>query len=127
MSTRPITGILTVLMLSVSIASATNPSETRNPRRQVTVDGLYEACGVVGETAYGDIPYFDCESYVYGVLDAYLALRDSIPKEKRACFPADIPPWKVLEIAHSLILGKDSGKIAGPALIEELRKRYPCH
>jgi hypothetical protein len=115
------------IFLWASEVRATNPSETRYPRRQVTVDGLYEACSVVGETAKGDIPYFDCESYVYGVLDTYLAVRESIPKERRACFPADIPPWRALEDAHSLILSGAHASIAGPALIEALRKKYPCH
>lgn len=123
------TFFLAVLLLSLwaSDACATNPSDTRYPRRQVTVDRLYEACSVVGETAKGEIPYFDCESYVYGVLDAYLAVRESIPKERRACFPADIPPWRVLEEAHSLVLNGAHSSVAGPALIEALGKKYPCH
>ena len=121
--------LLLILLLSVWVSDvcATNPSETRYPRRQVTVDGLYEACSVVGGTAKGDIPYFDCESYVYGVLDAYLAVRESVPKNRRACFPADIPPWRALEDAHSLILSSEHSSTAAPALIEALRKKYPCH
>ena len=120
---------LSVLLLSLRASSvwATNPSETHYPRRQVTVGYLYEACSNVGETAKGDIPYFDCESYVYGVLDAYLVVRESVPKERRACFPADIPPWLALDDARELVLSGHMARAAGPALIEALRKKCPCH
>jgi hypothetical protein len=107
--------------------AALSPDQTHNPRKVVTVDSLYEACGVVGQTARGEIPFFDCESYVYGVLDSYLAVRSTLPRDLRACFPASIPPWKVLQEARSLgIEDKEGSKVAGPALIDAMRRKYPC-
>ena len=103
------------------------PAQTHSPREVVTVDFLYESCGVVGRTAKGQIPFFDCESYVYGVLDSYLAVRSSLPQNERACFPASIAPWKVLEDARALgIVDSEGSQIAAPELIEAMRKKYPC-
>jgi hypothetical protein len=120
--------LATIILLLVSVTSscARNPSEAHNPREKVTVDSLYEACGVVGETAKGEIPFFDCESYVYGVLDSYIAIRPMLPLEQRACFPVSMPPWKVLEEARAQGVENNGSEVAGPALIETLRKKYPC-
>ena len=90
------------------------------------MDGLYEACSVVGETARGDIPYFDCESYVYGVLDGYAKVRDQIPKSHRSCFPEKIEPWRVLEMANPKTKGYSTSQTAASFLIDFLIKRYPC-
>jgi hypothetical protein len=105
---------------------AKDPSDTRNPRREVTVDYLYESCSAVGETAHGDIPYFDCESYVYGVLDAYVKVRDKVTKSSRSCFPEKIEPWRVLEMANPKPGTYDRTQTAASYLIEFLKKRHPC-
>jgi hypothetical protein len=97
-----------------------------SPAREVTVDFLYESCHVVGETAHGLIPHFDCESYVYGVLDSYVALRASLPKAERACFPAALPPWQALQLGSKHIDARVRTNPAGPFLIETLRRKYPC-
>ncbi len=115
-----------LLLVWATHSLALNPSDTHYPREVVTVDFLYEACSVVGETARGKIPFFDCESYVYGVLDAYLSISPYIPEEQRACVPSGLPPWKVLEDARPLIDEGRESKTAAPALIEALRKKYPC-
>jgi Rap1a immunity proteins len=90
------------------------------------VDYLYESCSVVGETARGDIPYFDCESYVYGVLDGYAKVRDRIPKSGRSCFPDKIEPWRVLEMANPKSSSYDRSQTAASFLINFMVKRYPC-
>lgn len=115
-----------LLLVWAKYSSALNPSDTHHPREAVTVDFLYEACSAVGETARGKIPFFDCESYVYGALDAYLSVRPYIPEEQRACVPPGLPPWKVLEDARPLIGEGQDSETAAPALIEALRKKYPC-
>jgi hypothetical protein len=127
-SMRVIKYILGCYFLVMSFTcNATNPSETKNPRREVTVDYLYESCSNVGGTAHGDIPYFDCESYVYGVLDGYNKVRDEIPKSRRSCFPAHIEPWQVLEMANPIPAGNYNRlQSAGSFLIDFLVKRYPC-
>ena len=118
--------LLSVASLWVGECAAANPSETRYTRHDVTVDYLYEACSVVGQTAKGDIPFFDCESYVYGVLDSYLKVSASIPKPSRACFPERIEPWRVLEMADPKPGTYRTDQSAAAYLIDFLRKRYPC-
>jgi hypothetical protein len=118
--------VAVLLLCSALDAFASDPSETRNPRETVTIDFLYEACSVVGETAHGTIPYFDCESYVYGVLDSYLALRDSMPQARRACFPRDIAPWRVLEDARPYVFEARHAETAAVAIMDALRQKYPC-
>jgi hypothetical protein len=90
------------------------------------MDYLYESCSSNGNTAGGDIAYFDCESYVYGVLDAYLNIKSALPLNKQACFPNDLPPWRALEIAEPLDFGAAGRKDAAPQIIAALRKHYPC-
>jgi hypothetical protein len=94
-------------------------------RSKVTVDFLYESCAAAGQTARGMIPYFDCRSYVYGVLDSYLAIRAGLPAAQRACFPPAITPERVLEIGRGPLAERGS-EVAATALIDELRKAYPC-
>jgi hypothetical protein len=74
----------------------------------------------------GRFTYFDCQSFVYGVLDAYLKVRDSIPARKRACFPADMAPWQALVAADGLVATEKSSLSAASAIIDVLRKKYPC-
>jgi hypothetical protein len=105
---------------------AATPPDARYPRRDVTVDYLYEACSAVGQTAKGDIPYFDCASYVYGVLDTYLKVRASIPQSARACFPERIEPWRVLDMADPKPGKYRADQSAAAYLIEFLKNRYPC-
>jgi hypothetical protein len=93
----------------------------------ITVDFLLESCSATGQTARGKIPYFDCDSYIYGMVDSYLEVRNDIPKSERSCFPASISPAQVLndtsELESNLDVGKES---AAPALLKILRKKYPC-
>jgi hypothetical protein len=99
------------------------------PRETVTVDYLYEACAGTGDpaSARGLIPYFDCQSYVYGVLDAYLSVREALPLGNRACFPSSLSPWQAIEFGRVLLDDPSNGpKVAGPALITILAKTYPC-
>jgi hypothetical protein len=120
--------IALVVLVSTLDVYARTPSDTRLPRRKVTIDYLYEACADVGDPASerGDIPFFDCESFVYGVLDAYLVVRSGIPQERRACFPESLPPWKALEEVHEIIGETEGTHLAAPVIIESLRKKYPC-
>ena len=103
--------------------TAASPQE----RNEVTANFLFEACAVIGQTARGMIPHFDCHSYVYGVLDTYLAIRQSVPKADRTCFPASLAPWQALKDVEPLVDWKKEGSIpAGPVIINALRKTYPC-
>lgn len=119
--------LLILLGLALRAEAGTPWVDTRYPRKDVTLIFLFEACSNVGMTSKGQIPYFDCESYVYGVLDTYLSIRSNIALNERACFPATLPPWRALEIAEPLMLGEKSAQPAGPVIIDALRKEFPCH
>jgi YD repeat-containing protein len=92
----------------------------------ITSEYLYETCATVGETEAGLIPHFDCESYVYGVLDSHVAIRDGLPLRRRSCFPKDIQAWRVLNEIEADVLGKNGAGNAGDAIIRALVQRYPC-
>jgi len=77
------------------------------------------------ETAKGDIPYFDCESYVYGILDAYIKVRDGIPRQQ-SMLSAEVEPWRVLEIANPKREATGKTQSAASFLIDFLKNRYPC-
>jgi hypothetical protein len=118
--------LMTWLLLGANALAATPWVDHRTPRKSVTLDFVYEACSNVGQTAYGRIQNFDCESYVYGVLDTYLAMRPHVPVSQRACFPEDLPPWRALEVTWPLLQSPASEKEAGPEIIKALTKAYPC-
>jgi hypothetical protein len=119
--------VSTIMLASVTLATSAYPAQwvDKNPIESVTVDYLYEACSATGNTARGKIPYFDCASYIYGVLDSYRSIQEYLPKSKKACLPHEIAPWKVLEDFEYLI-NKNGAKNAAQALINEFQKKYPC-
>jgi hypothetical protein len=120
--------VLSLWLLGALCLQAFAPAvATPQARNDVTVNFLYEACAVIGQTARGMIPHFDCHSYVYGVLDTYLAVRLSLPQAERVCFPASLAPWQALKDAQPFVDWKRQGAMsAGPVIINALRNTYPC-
>ena len=116
-----------IMLVSVALAPPVSPARwvARNPMQSVTVDYLYEACSSTGETAGGKIPYFDCASYVHGVLDSYRSVRAYIPKSQRACIPDDMAPWKILE-DFEYLLDENGAENAAKALFDAFPEKYPC-
>lgn len=109
------------LLMSLPALAAT-PLDTKRPRETVTVDFLLEACSVVGETAYGMIPHFDCETYLYGVLDTAAA-----GPQPLACVPAGTAPWQVYETLQAAPLDDaQRGEPAAPWVLAQLREEFPC-
>ncbi|MCZ8868352.1 hypothetical protein OM361_22965 [Escherichia albertii] len=109
------------------------------PRRDVTLDYWDESCSLdMGDPDKkgGIIPYFDCQSYLYGMLDAYISIRNYIPKEQRACFPDKITPWQVLQdTKYVFVVSPGRNEFRKPyngdntafvEIIKELHKKYPC-
>lgn len=125
----PLTKYCLILLTTLCCmpAVATTPLESRHARQTVTLEFLFEACTVIGETAYGMIPHFDCETFIYGVLDAHLAVRDSLPEAAQSCFPAEMAPWQVYEQLMSADIESLSQKPAADAILEILKQDYPCH
>ena len=114
-----------ILFLASGIHAET-PLDKKQPRQSVTIDYLLESCTAIGETGSGMIPYFDCESYIYGVLDSYLVNYDSIKQSERACYPKSIAPWEVYNELLSSPAPEDGAAPAAPYIIDVLRKKYPC-
>lgn len=117
--------ILTLIAAS-SAANAVTPLETRNPHETVTLNYFMEACSVIGQTASGIVPYFDCESYLYAVMDTQRALNPSLPAEMQACFPDDLPPWQLWASIGPDVPASDWNRPAAPSIARVLRKEYPC-
>ena len=115
-----------LLAASAAIAHAQTPLDTRNKRESVTLDFFLEACTVVGKTAHGKIPHFDCESYLYGVLDAQLVARGSSQGAARTCFPERIAPWEVYKELDTPITAGQRKQPAADFIVSVLRKKYPC-
>lgn len=118
--------LLAFLLSLAGGVAAKSANDMRLPRKPITSEYLYETCATVGETEAGLIPHFDCESYVYGVLDSHVAIRDGLPLRRRSCFPKDIQAWRVLNEIEADVLGKNGAGNAGDAIIRALVKRYPC-
>ena len=120
---KKITFLIT-FFLSVSTFAKT-PLESKNPPAKVTLDYFLEACTVVGETQFGMIPNFDCESYIYGVLDAHAATQSNL-KKPQVCIPKNIAPWQVYEIVSAAPIKPSEHQTAAPTIIKALSEKYPC-
>lgn len=113
--------LVCLALLNGPYAHAVGPTDTKHPKQLVSGDFFMEACTVVGETAHGMIPHFDCESYIYGVLDA-LSLSRSLP-----CLPKQLAPWQVYEALLSSSPSSAARQHHAAALIvSALGKKYPC-
>ena len=116
------------LSLPLAIAApalAATPLDTRHARETVTLDYLMESCTVVGETAHGMVPHFDCESFLYGVIDTVAAL----PADGAAaphCVPAALAPWQVYGRIGDRIPRERWNEPAARLLVELLRREFPC-
>lgn len=105
----------------------------------MTLDYWGEACSIdMGDPVLrgGVIPYFDCQSYLYGILDTYLSVSKFIPKNQRVCLPINITPWQILQDTKYIFdvspTNDDFRKpyngpnTASVEIIKELYKKYPC-
>jgi hypothetical protein len=117
---------LTVAALVSTGGMAATPLDSRNPQQVITVDYFLEACSVIGETAYGMVPHFDCETYIYGVLDANQAVNAILPATERVCLPATLAPWQVYEALPAPDNATSGKENAAIFVINSLRKAYPC-
>lgn len=127
-----------VFFISASQATTLKDWGKSHPRGKVTLDYWGESCDIdMGDPVLkgGTIPYFDCQSYIYGILDAYISIRDFIPKKERVCFPKNITPWQVLQDTQYIDLSDDKITLRKPyngfntaavEIIKELHKKYPC-
>jgi hypothetical protein len=88
----------------------------------ITADFLLETCSVTGKTAYGMIPYFDCQSYVLAVLDTYRSIHGS-----KSCLPARLAAKEVLDVvATRFKYEKDGQRRASDVLLEAIQSKFAC-
>lgn len=131
--------IITALFSSQCQSTTLNDWGRDHPRAKVTLDYWGEACSIdMGDPVLrgGVIPYFDCQSYLYGMLDAYLSVSKFIPKNQRVCLPINISPWQILQDTKYIFdvspTNDDFRKpyngpnTASVEIIKELHKKYPC-
>jgi hypothetical protein len=128
-------GIAISLMVAVSELSMAeehvNPNCCKYPARPsgVKIQFFLEACAVPGETARGMIPYFDCQSYVLGVIDTYRQLKYSVPKSISMCIPPDVTTKDVLELVWKQYpnWSVHESRQASEIILEVLNVRFPCN
>lgn len=119
-------GIALLTSLLACPAVAVTPVDRKQPRQTITLDYLMESCTVIGETAGGMVPHFDCETYLYGVLDSQRAMQSGRPAAQRSCVPASLAPWQVWQDIERWIPREEWSKPAAPLLVEALGRRFPC-
>lgn len=91
----------------------------------VNIDFLLETCSVPGQTAYGMIPNFDCQSYVLAVIDTLRTLNEGT--EATACLPPDITAGDVLaQLEGRYDYERDGQRRAAEVLLSVMRQAYPC-
>jgi hypothetical protein len=88
----------------------------------ITADFLLETCSVTGKTAYGMIPYFDCQSYVLAVLDTYRSIQGG-----GACLPAQLTAKEVLDVVSTRFkYEKDGQRRASDVILDALQTKFAC-
>ncbi|SDH31170.1 Uncharacterized conserved protein YecT, DUF1311 family [Pseudomonas flavescens] len=120
---------LAAILMLIAVSSAANaitPLDTRNKHETITLDYFMEACTVIGETGSGLISHFDCDSYLYGIMDTQRVLNASLPPAQRACIPEQLAPWQLYEQIGSAIPDNEWSKLAAPPITRLLRQKYPC-
>jgi hypothetical protein len=128
------TSILLLLLLTIfppiSSAEHVNPKCCTYPAKSggIKIQFLLEACAVPGETARGLIPYFDCQSFFLGTIEAYRRLKVYIPKENQTCIPENITTKDVLELIWRAYPNWDipAHRDATEVILEVLEKEYSC-
>ena len=99
--------VLGIVPFSAAMASEVQP----NAAYDIDSDFLAEACTVIGQTAYGKIPYFDCYSYFYGILDSYRTVANSPPASQRICMPDKLTPNQAYDIYWKWFQQSKAGSI----------------
>lgn len=66
--------------------------------KQITIEDLLEACASTGKTANSSPPYFDCQSYILGVVETFRAPTQIVEVEKQLCIPRNYETRNLLEV-----------------------------
>jgi hypothetical protein len=91
----------------------------------ITTDFLLETCSVSGQTAYGMIPNFDCQSYILAVVDTLRSVQER--HAPVACPPQTTTAGDILGLVWNRFSSQaDGGRRASDVIIEALVSVYPC-
>lgn len=126
----------TLVVLLVTILPCISPAQHVNPKccnypakpGGIKIQFFLEACAVPGETANGMIPYFDCQSYVLGIIDSYRLLKSSSSREFQICLPENITARDVLELIWEKYPNWEipAHRQATEVIFEVLQKNFGC-
>lgn len=94
----------------------------------IKIQPFLESCFATGETARGAIPYFDCQSYVLGVIDASRNVKSSASKSRGLCLPSEITTKDVIDLIWDKYPNWDvpAHRKASAVILEVLGEKYPC-
>ncbi len=125
-----------LLFVALSSLPTTSYSQHVNPKccdypakpGSVKIQFFLEACAVPGETERGLIHYFDCQSYVLGIIDVYRKVKDTIPKREQICVPDNITTRDVLESIWKKYpnWNVEEKRDASDVILEILKDKYLC-
>lgn len=119
--------LVTTLVCSHLSALADTPLDRRAPVAPVSADFFLEACTNVGQTAHGMIAHFDCESYLYGVMETLRHSARTTPRGPgRICLPNSLAPWQVYEILLRAAAPQPPSQSAARYILQVLALHYPC-
>jgi hypothetical protein len=98
------------------------------PKTGIDTDFVLQVCALhPGETSGGDIPYFDCQSYLLAMLDTYKTLEPALPAKDKFCLPKDFETADVVKNLYAEYdYERDAQKRAPEVLLAYLHKTYPC-
>jgi len=103
--------------------------------KHVSVDEFLESCDVTGKTAYGSPPYFDCQSYILGVVDSFKSPSKTVGSKQQLCIPNGLETKDLLEVVwndYRNIKEEDYDKMIAPVsaanfIYSALKKKFSCH
>jgi hypothetical protein len=93
----------------------------------ITADFLLETCSVPGQTAYGMIPFFDCQSYVMGLIDSARTNREADGDHARICLPPAFTASDALRLLEGQYNREQEGeRRASDLLLTAMEAEYHC-
>ncbi len=97
-------------------------------KEAIKIQFFLEACSVPGETQHGMVPYFDCQSFVLGVVSTYRQVNFQLPKESQLCIPESLTTKNLLELILKKYpnWGIKEERLASEVIIETLKINYFC-
>ncbi len=124
---------LCITFMSPDSISETNCCEFNVGSNYISLDFLFETCDVTGQTANGIVPYFDCQSYILGVVDVLKSPSISTNSKSHICLPEKMVTkdiydilWTEYDQINKIERIKVSQGRASDFIYTSLLKRFNC-